>query len=382
MQTLDRFYRSEFVPRFFAEKTRRTHSEYNTSIQLAVEILDNPNIGEINLLGPCFVKELQARGYASYTVYKHCRQVNTVLKALGPKVGKTDEKHFGLLDYIPAFPLPKRKKPPTKEVSDADFQALYRAFDHQHDYPKYLPSRYRPKFWQTVMEFVAVTALRREAVLGLEWCNVNTQEYFLIVESAIDKKDKRRCKPLTAELLAKIRELQGFGTVAGLKQHRIFPWKHGSKTWYHCWHTAGRNAGTTIGLHDLKRYSGELALRAGATELELMRHMDHADIKTTLKHYCRPKTTELVNRMKVPLPLEFEPPPPLDPIIAEMEVRQAGLTQMLDEMWMNRLAEKIAAMHKARETSVTEIDGGGEGWYTNGGTILSLYSGESEVAYA
>ena len=57
------------------------------------------------------------------------------------------------------------------------------------------------------MEFVAVTALRREAVLSLEWCNVNTQERYVAVQEWQDKKKRRRFKPLTDSLVAKLQEL-------------------------------------------------------------------------------------------------------------------------------------------------------------------------------
>jgi hypothetical protein len=65
-----------------------------------------------------------------------------------------------------------------------------------------------------------------------------------------------------------------------------------------------------MGLHDVKRFSGELALRAGASDLELMEHMDHSNIKTTLNHYCRPKTRNLVNKIVVPIPNQPCPPTP------------------------------------------------------------------------
>jgi integrase len=68
------------------------------------------------------------------------------------------------------------------------------------------------------------------------------------------------------------------------------------------WNAAEKIIGKRFHLHDLKRYSGELALRAGATVLELQTHMDHSNINTTLKHYCRPTTRKLVQKIVVPLP--------------------------------------------------------------------------------
>jgi hypothetical protein len=155
------------------------------------------------------------------------------------------------------------------------------------------------------MHFVSVTALRREAVLGLHWRNVNVEERYLTVTHFTDKKDTTRYKPLTADLLDQMLELQALGHGTGKYNGLVLPWQHGSKTWYDCWNNANFNAGVNIGLHDLKRYSGELALRAGASVLELQQHMDHTRIETTLNHYCRPKTTALVGKIHVPLPDEF-----------------------------------------------------------------------------
>ena len=82
----------------------------------------------------------------------------------------------------------------------------------------------------------------------------------------------------------------------------LFPWTHGTKAWYKVWNAAESKLGKRFHLHDLKRFSGELALRAGATPLELMQHMDHANLTTTLLHYCRPTTTGLIKKLKVPIP--------------------------------------------------------------------------------
>jgi hypothetical protein len=67
-----------------------------------------------------------------------------------------------------------------------------------------------------------------------------------------------------------------------------------------------------MGLHDIKRYSGSLAIRAGADILTLQQHMNHANIATTLKHYCRPQTGDLVTKIKPPIPVDT-PTPPSEP---------------------------------------------------------------------
>jgi hypothetical protein len=92
---------------------------------------------------------------------------------------------------------------------------------------------------------------------------------------------------------------------------------------------AEEKLGKRFHLHDLKRFSGELALRAGATPLELMQHMDHSSIKTTLKHYCRPTTTGLVKKLKVPLP---DRESRMTPMFTEPELQNTLLDTMRSQL--------------------------------------------------
>ena len=254
MQTLTEFYRSVYVPTRLKKRESTTLIQYKATINLVTEILGNLPLDQYDLLQSAFTAEMKGRNAADATIDKHIRHINAVFKHAKVAIWNRHD--------VP------EKQP--KIVFDNEFQALYRAFGNENQFPKYLAAKNRPHFWRTIMEFVAVTALRREAVLSLEWCNVNTKERFLTVEEWQDKKKRRRFKPLTDDLIAKLHKLQGFGTVTGPKRHCLFPWVHGDKKWYECWNSAKNAAGVTVGLHDLKRFSGELALRCGATELELM----------------------------------------------------------------------------------------------------------------
>lgn len=153
-----------------------------------------------------------------------------------------------------------------------------------------------------------------------------------------------------------------------MQRDRVFPWQHGSKTWYSVWNRAEKLAGVNVGLHDLKRYSGELALRAGATMLELQQHMDHADIKTTLEHYCRPQTRDLVNRITVPIPNGEYP----DPLAGSgIEERMKAAEQLIDEIRLSRLLEAGIDMQRlAAAISGKRI------WETSSGTILTVFDGK------
>lgn len=220
------------------------------------------------------------------------------------------------------------------------------------------------------MSFVSTTAVRREVVVGATWSDINQENLFLAVRPEIDKKDKVRHKPITVQLLRQLQELQALGKPTGPKRNHLFPWVHGRKAWYDTWKKAETAAGVKLGLHDLKRFSGELALRAGATVLELQQHMDHANIRTTMDHYCRPENRQLVDRIIVPIPDdEYHAPEPVRNI--ETEISEAE--QRIDELRLQKLlgggidVQKLAAIMR------------GEAWPTEGGTVLTVFDGERGI---
>jgi len=364
MQTLTDFFRQVYVPTRLKDRSKRTRNEYQTTVNLVVEILENPSIPMLGMYRNQFIDELRKRGVAEATIAKHIRNLNAIFRQFPGK----QQIHWG------GNPIPEKDP---RIVSDAEFQALYRAFGNEKHLPKYLPERLRPHYFRTIMVFAATTALRKEAIFGVEFRDVHWQEQYLVVRREIDKRKKRRYKPLTPQLLAMLDTLRVYADKTG----RIFPWNHGGKSWYATWRTAQETAETTLGLHDLKRYSGELALRAGASVLELQQHMDHANIATTTRHYVRPQTTELVGRLKVPIP-EIPPDP-----LAENEERMEKAGQWIDEQRLfrllaagidlNRLADAIRRTGDFR----TEFDDR-DVWETSTGTSLRIFSGEGEAGYA
>ena len=244
----------------------------------------------------------QRTKHSTFASYITTLELAEHTKAKHLRIAKTLCKRCNLPYEIGSIPTPAKNPPP--KFSDRDFQKLINAFD-DCSHPKFIISEHRCRFWQAIIHFAAVTALRREAILGLNLGNVNFSEYFVEVPADIDKKNKIRYKPITEELAAELLELHRFiewSSIPAKHHGKLFPWIHGDKKWYQCWKAAEQKVGKRFWLHDLKRFSGELALRAGATPLELQQHMDHADLKTTLTHYCRPTTTTLVRKFKVPLP--------------------------------------------------------------------------------
>jgi integrase len=265
---------------------------------------------------PAFLK---SRNLSENTIAKHVRQVRTIIR-------NTD---IGIdLDSIPPYSGESKDYP---QFTDSDFETLYEAF-YGVDYPKFIISGERHRYWHAVLHFVAVTALRRQALLGITLDSVNFEERYVTVESAIDKKHKTRYKPITSELAADLVQLVRYydKSLIPLEQHGLlFPWGHGSKSWYKVWNAAESKLGKRFHLHDLKRFSGELALRAGATPLELMQHMDHSSLTTTMKHYCRPTTAGLMKKLKVPIP---DREGRMTPLFTEPELQSTVLETMRSQL--------------------------------------------------
>ena len=116
--------------------------------------------------------------------------------------------------------------------------------------------------------------------------------------------------------------------------------------------------------------------------------MDHADIKTTFKHYTRPKTRRIVDTMQLPLPFEFEPSPPPDPEVLANEKRVNAAHQFLNEQRLAKLIaagidlERLAAAIRRAGDDPEILECSVRHWKTKGGTVLTVFDGESEVKHA
>jgi integrase len=215
-----------------------------------------------------------------------------------------DEK----LKFVPL----KHQLSPPKRVTDNEVKRLYDAFESETRYPTILNEALRPTFWQCVIDFVSETAARREAVLGVKWNDIFTDadnQLVIRIREEIDKKNVERIKPITLELFEHLKQIKtdSEGNIFDFRNIKTQK-MHVDKTWYRCWNEANSRAGTRLKLHDIKRYSGILAMRAGADIMTLTEHMDHKDYNTTRRHYCRPETREIVEKMQKPF--QLSPPPP------------------------------------------------------------------------
>ncbi|MDR0328345.1 MAG: site-specific integrase [Planctomycetaceae bacterium] len=264
----------------------RTQVEYNATIKYFQQWKDD---GKNETFAGFLLRQ---KKLAQSTRLKHLRQAQTLIR-------RGLVENAGQLGSL----TPGIQKPPPN-FSDDDFLKLYNAFADCR-FPQFIQSEHQYRYWQCVIHFASITALRRQAILGLTIDNINFNELFVTIPPNIDKKNTERYKPITKELADEILALRRFYETKKIHpalRKKLFPWIHGSKCWYACWNAAEKIVGKRFRLHDLKRFSGILALRAGATPLELQQHLDHANLSTTLKHYCRPQTAQLVQRIKIPIP--------------------------------------------------------------------------------
>jgi integrase len=363
---LTQFFEQVYVPTYLADARAGTVKSYRLSVKKLDELCNEPSIYDVNLCGTEFIRKLKESGIKAITIAKHCRELNVIFSKLGPQSPR-NRNTKALLKYCPYFCIPNYDEEDPLEFCDDDFRALYNAFEHETEYPRYLPKEKRPFFWQTIMYFVSITAIRRQAVWGLEWKDINRHEYFVRIRRENDKKRKQRFKPIQSHLIELLEQIRP-NQVTWDSNNKIFTWKHGIGRWYECWHKAEDIAGIKMGLHDLKRFSGDLAIRAGASDLELMQHMDHRDIQTTLKHYCRPKTRNLVNKIVVPVTREktdSEPLPPIELKYEQIKIAPAFVfysLEQLNEFYKGELARYENAEMRSQPLIRTP-----------GGTILTLY---------
>jgi integrase len=367
---ISHFFEREYVPTY--QTNSATIKSYRISINKLVKLFDDPTIYEVNLYGSEFVKRLSETNLKLSTINKHCRELNAVFMKLGPPCPKNRDAK-GLLDYYPYFAPPEFELKDPPEFSDEEFQLLFNAFNNETEYPQHLPVEKRPLFWQAIMIFVSILAVRREAVLGIEWRDINKKEMYVKIRSEIDKKEKTRFKPIQPLLIEYLEQIRPVH-ITWNSQNKIFEWSHCDTIWYECWRKAENSAGIKMGLHDIKRFSGELALRAGADVLLLQAHMDHANIKTTLNHYCRPKTRNLVNKIVVPIPntnQEPEPPtPPTDEKFQHIKIAPAFHFDNVEEF--NCFCKKeLYRIENAVKKKLPILQ-------TANGTVLSIYNPEEK----
>jgi integrase len=155
------------IENYLATLRANTANEYRTTINYIKQWKElQPARTFTDYLQCCFTKPLSTN-----TIAKHIRQAKHILKKCGEKNVNYSESDLGTA-------APEVKTYP--EFTDSDFKDLYNAFADS-EYPKFIENGQRQRYWQTIIHFITITALRRQALLGLTIGNVNFQECFVTV---------------------------------------------------------------------------------------------------------------------------------------------------------------------------------------------------------
>jgi hypothetical protein len=189
---LSQFFEDVYVCTYLDDAQPRTIDSYRESVKHAIIALNDPEIENLKDRGSEFKNHLRSKFLAPATIAKHCGQLNSIFRKMGPK-GYRNHDAKGLLAESPYFSEPSVVLDVPKQFSDDDFESLFKSFSEEKLYPEYLPSHLRSVFWQSILILVSKTAIRRQAVLGIEWHNIiidttNIDKSYLIIRPQNDKK--------------------------------------------------------------------------------------------------------------------------------------------------------------------------------------------------
>lgn len=231
------------------------------------------------------------------TANVHIRQINHVLAVLGPRAPGY-RKAMGILpDFFGIEPY-KTQKPLPRNVSAAAICAAYNAAGRMTQ--PLIDGLSVCNWWQALICLALNTGCRREALLGIEWSEVDFGQRTIRVLSHLDKRDTEREKPLNrsaVEHLMRIRRARG----------RVLPWRLQEAAYYRHWRklqeAAGLDEAERFTLHDLKRTCGTmLSAHCGASPYQVDFMLDHVPGDVTGGHYVNPidGLREIVERMPQP----------------------------------------------------------------------------------
>jgi len=229
MISLSDFVRVCYAPTFlYGQVKLRTIDAYMQSVELFLEHVGDLPLSKLTPVNTCrFIQGLNKLGLANETIRKHCGHLNIIFSKIGPP-GHRNKDALGFLKRSPWIKPPKAFLKLPKEVLDVQIENLYRACSQTpscYAYPKYLDSALAPKWWETLILFATITALRRGALFGLTWSSVDFNGQRILVPSDLDKVGKERIKPIHPAVL------QGFRAIQSDSTH-LLPWEHSQKKFY------------------------------------------------------------------------------------------------------------------------------------------------------
>lgn len=276
LPTLTGWFETVFACTYEAGCRPRTLEEYRTTMDKWARFSNDPPLDEIDalMLGRFKAWLLDREQLARATVNKHLRHVHAVLGKAGPP-GPGNRDAAGVIASSPwTKPLKEFARLP-RVVGGEVLGAIYQASRFAH-YPQAPPVE-AAAWWRALLVVAYTTGFRRQALLALQWPQVDLAGRELRIEAEDDKCGRERRKPLHAAALRHLVRIRvGDGAV--------FPWPHSMRTFYRQWHAIQNKAGIDpekhIKLHDLKRTCGSVAAGQGSA-FAVQHLLDHASVSTS-----------------------------------------------------------------------------------------------------
>jgi len=298
MTALSDFVRFCYAPTFlYGQRSLRTINEYATSVGYDLKLVGDPHLAEIDPpKNAKFIHGLQAMGLSIETIRKHCRNLNAIWAKAGPP-GRGNRDALRVVGEAPWIRPPEAYRRLPREIPDSFADALYHATEECSacfKYPTLLEKPLRPVWWRALISLVSTTAIRRRVIFNLTWDDVEIGRKFFIVPPEFDKCKTERRKPIHPDVLRLLEAVK--------ISDYVLPWTHGSKKFYESWHDLNETAGIMphLKLHDLKRYSLQLACRSGVDVATLQALGDHSSLVTTTRHYVGGNLENYVATCRLP----------------------------------------------------------------------------------
>jgi len=298
MNRLSEFLRMSYAPTFlYGQKSYRTIEEYVGAICKYIKYTGDPKLTELNAQNHAkFFQGVRSEKLSEHTIRKYCQHLNTVWSKAGPP-GPRNRDALGYLKEAPWIRPPKPFLKLPREVLDSEADKLYEAISYCSDcyeYPKYLDMELRPVYWKAIILLVSTTAIRRKVVFNLQWKDFDIGYKYFVVPASLDKCRSERRKPVHPEVLRLLQAIRS--------EEKVLPWRHDHHKLDQIFHRLNEIAGIMphLMLHDLKRYSLQLACRSGVDAATLQMLGDHSSLQTTVNHYVRGNLENYVATVRLP----------------------------------------------------------------------------------
>jgi len=297
--TMRQWFTTYFRPWFLVRRSAKTVAEYSCTLDRWEQLSSNRPINEIRgqhlMAWRARLVELHGRrgGQISpATANKHLAALLAILSKAGPP-GLRNRDALGHLDHVPWIAPLRELQPFPRAIAPTELAAIYEACHHAR-HPAAPPAC---AWWQAFVIVAYTCALRRGAILGITWPDVDLAARVLRIPASIDKAGRERKKPLVD---AAVRHLLRIRADSG----PVFPWPLAPVSLNREWHRiqleAGIERARQFTIHDLKRTAATEA-SAIASPWVLQRFCDHAQLSTSLRYVAVPaELRDVAERLPLP----------------------------------------------------------------------------------